>query len=97
MRFFIEHRQKDWPEWLASAEFAVNNKAHITTKVSPFMENYRRELRMGGDIRKKGKLESVMEFVERIKKVHEEAEAVSKRTQEEMKKYTDHNRKETKK
>ncbi len=82
---------------MASAEFAVNNKAYITTKVSPFMENYRRELRMGEDIRKKGKVESVMEFVERIKKVHEEAGVVSKRTQEEMKKYTDRNRKETKK
>ena len=33
MRFFVDHRQKDWPEWLASAEFAVNNKAHMATKV----------------------------------------------------------------
>ena len=53
MRFFVEHRQKDWPEWLASAEFAVNNKTHTTTKVSPSMANYGRELRIGGDIRKK--------------------------------------------
>ena len=22
LRFFVDHRQKDWPEWLASAEFA---------------------------------------------------------------------------
>ena len=48
LRFFIEHRQKDWLEWLASAEFAVNNKAHTATKVSPFIANYGRELRMGG-------------------------------------------------
>jgi len=48
LRFFIDHRQKDWPEWLASAEFAVNNKVHTTTKVLPFMANYGRELRMGG-------------------------------------------------
>ena len=47
LRFFIDHRQKDWPEWLASAEFAVNNKVHTTTKVLPFMANYGRELRMG--------------------------------------------------
>ena len=47
LRFFIEHRQKDWPEWLASAEFAVNNKTHTTTKVLPFMANSSRELRMG--------------------------------------------------
>ena len=95
MRFFVEHRQKDWPEWLASAEFAVNNKAHTTTKVLPFMANYGRELRIGEDIRKKGKVESVMEFVERIKKVHEEAGAALKKMQEEIKRYTNQSRKET--
>ena len=47
LRFFVENRQKDWPEWLVSAEFVVNNKTHTATKVSPFMANYRRELRMG--------------------------------------------------
>ena len=43
----MEHRQKDWPEWLVLAEFAVNNKAHTATKVSLFMANYGRELRIG--------------------------------------------------
>jgi len=57
LRFFVEHRQKDWSEWLVSAEFVVINKVHMATKVSPFMANYRKELRMGGDIRKKGKVE----------------------------------------
>jgi len=75
LRFFVDHRQKDWPEWLALAEFAVNNKVHTTTKVSSFMANYGRELRMGGDIRKKGKVESAAEFVERMKKVHKKAGA----------------------
>ena len=89
LRFFVEHRQKDWPEWLASAEFTVNNKAYTVTKVSPFIANYGRELRMGGDIREKGKVESVTEFVERMKKVHEEAGAALKKTQEEMKRYVD--------
>jgi len=50
-------------------EFAVNNKVHSTMKVSPFMANYGRELRMEEDIRKKGKVEKVMEFVERLKRV----------------------------
>ena len=85
MRFFIEHRQKDWPEWLASAEFTVNNKTHTTTKVSPFMANYGRELRIGEDIRKKGKVESATEFVEKMKKVYEEAVTVLRKTQKEMK------------
>ena len=93
--FFVEHKQKDWLEWLASAEFAVNNKIHMATKVSPFMANYRRELRMEGDIRKKEKVESITEFAERMKKVHEEAGAALKKMQEEMKRYADQSRKET--
>jgi len=95
LRFFIENRQKDWPEWLAAAEFAINNKVHTATKVSPFMANYGKELRMGGDIRRKGKVESATEFVERMKKVHEEAEVALRKTQEEMKRYADRGRKET--
>ena len=69
LQFFVDHRQKNWPKWLASAEFIVNNKVHLTTKVSLFMVNYSRELRMGGDIRKKEKVEKATEFVERMKKV----------------------------
>ena len=38
LRFFVEHRQKDWPEWLALAEFAVNNKVVICKPTCP--ENY---------------------------------------------------------
>ena len=73
----------------------MNNKIHSMTKVSLFMENYGREVRMGGDIRKKEKVESVTEFVERMKKVYEEAEVALKKTQEEMKRYADHSRRET--
>ena len=93
--FFIEHRQKDWPEWLATAEFAINNKVHTATKISLFMANYGKELRMEGDIRRKGKVESTTEFVERMKKVQGEAEVALKKTQEEMKRYADRGRKET--
>ena len=67
----------------------MNNKTYTATKVLPFMANYGRELRMGGDIRKKGKMESATEFVERMKKVYEEAGAVLRKTQEEMKRYID--------
>jgi len=94
LRFFVDHRQKDWPEWLASAEFAVNNKIHSITKVSPFMANYRREVRIGGDIWKKGKVEKATEFVERMKRVQKEAGAALKKMQEEMKRYVDKKRKE---
>jgi len=95
LRFFVEHRQKDWPEWLVAAEFVVNNKVHTATKVLPFMANYGKELGMGEDIRRKGKAESATMFVERMKKVQEEAEAALRKTQEEMKKYVDKRRKES--
>ena len=78
-----------------AAEFAVNNKIHTATKVSPFMANYGKELRMGGDIRRKGKVESATEFVQRMKKVQEEAEAALRKTQEEIKRYADRGRKKT--
>ena len=70
---------------MALAEFAVNNKAHMATKVLPFMANYGRELSVGGDIRKRGKVEKATEFVKRMKKV-----------QEDMKRQADEERKETK-
>ena len=75
----------------------MNNKVHTTTKVLPFMANYGRELRMGGDIRKKGKVENVTEFVERMKKVHEEAGTALKKAQEDIKRQANRERKETKK
>ena len=76
------------------AEFAVNNKIHLTTKVFLFMANYGRELRMEEDIRKKGKIEKTMEFVERMKKVQEETRATLKKAQEDMKRQADKRRKE---
>ena len=52
----------------------------MATKVLPFMANYKKELRMEGNIRKKGKVESATEFVERMKKVHKEVEMALKKT-----------------
>jgi len=96
LQFFMDYRQKNWPEWLALAKFAVNNKVHMATKVSSLMTNYRRELRMGGDIRKRGKVEKATEFVERMKKVYEEAGVVLKKVQEDIKRQADKGRKESK-
>jgi len=39
------------------------------------MANYRRELRIGVNIRRKGKVEKATEFVEKMKKIQEEAKA----------------------
>ena len=53
----------------------MNNKIHTATKILPFIANYGRELRIGGDIRRKGKVERVMKFVERMKQIQEETGA----------------------
>ena len=60
--FFINYRQKNWPEQLATAEFIINS----ITRMFLFIANYSRELRMDIDIRKK---EKVTEFTEKMKKV----------------------------
>jgi len=60
------------------------------------MANYGRELRMGVDLRKKGKIEKVTEFAERMRKVQEEAETALVRIQEEMKRQADRGRREAK-
>ena len=67
------------------AEFTVNNKVHLVTKVSLFIVNYGRELRIRADIRRKGKVEKVTEFAKRMKKVKEEAKTALRKAQEEMK------------
>ena len=58
------------------------------------MANYGRELRMEVDLRRKGKIEKAIEFVERIRKVQEEAKAALVRAQEEMKRQADRGRRE---
>ena len=47
----MNYRQKYWLKWLATAEFAVNNKVYSTTKMSSFIANYNRKLRIGVDIK----------------------------------------------
>ena len=95
LRMYVNHRQNNWAEWLAIAEFAFNNKVHTATKTSPFQVNYGREPRMDFDIRKKGKNEKVEEFVKKMKERHEEARAALVKSQEEMKRQADRSRKET--
>ena len=63
----------------------MNKKVYLTTKVSPFIANYGRELKIGADIRRKRKMEKVTEFSEKMKKIQEEVGAVLKKIQEELK------------
>ena len=44
----------------------------MAAKVLPFIENYGRELRMKENIRRKGKTEKVIDFVEKMRKFQKE-------------------------
>jgi len=92
LRMFIDHRQEQWPEWLGMTEFAYNNKVHSSTRTSPFKVNYRQDPRMGFEGRKKEKYIGVEKFVERMKKIQEEAKVVLGKAQVDMKKYADRKR-----
>jgi len=92
LRVFIDHRQEQWPDWLGTAEFAYNNKIHAATKNSLFKVNYGQDPRMGFKGRRKGKYEAAGKFVEKMRKIQEEAKAVLGKAQEEMKKFADRKR-----
>ena len=66
LRMYVNYRQRNWSEWLATIEFAFN-KVHIATKSLPFKVNYEREPRMGFDIREKGKYMKAGKFAKEMK------------------------------
>jgi len=92
LRMFIDHRQEQWPEWLGTAEFAYNNKVHSSTQMSPFKANYGQDRRIEFEGRKKEKYVGAEKFVEKMKEIQEEAKAVLKKAQEDMRKYADRKR-----
>jgi len=62
LRVFIDHRQKQWLDWLGTAEFAYNNKIYLVTKISPFKANYSQDLRMGFERRRRGEFKTAGRF-----------------------------------
>jgi len=91
---FIDHRQEQWPEWLGTAEFTYNNKAHSSTWTSPFKANYRQDLKIGFEGRKKRKYAEAEKFVKKMKEIQEKAKVALGKAQEDMKKYADRKRSE---
>ena len=65
----------------------------MITKVSPFIANYGRMMRIGADLRRKRKIEKVTEFAERMRKMQEEAGVTLARVQGEIKRQADRERK----
>ena len=93
LRMYIDHRQNNQSEQLVIAEFAFNNKVHISTNLLLFKVNYRRELRIGFDIRKKEKYVKAEEFVKDMKDRHKEVKVTLIKSQEEIKRQANRNKK----
>ena len=71
-----------------------NNKIYTATKISPFKANYGQDSRMGFEGRRKGKYEAAGKFMERMKKIQEEARAALGKVQEEIKKFANRRQRE---
>jgi len=65
-----------------------------STKVLLFKVNNGQDPCIGFEMRKEKKFERAEEFMKRIKEIHKEAEAALKKSQEEIRKYTDKKRSE---
>jgi len=74
------------------AEFAYNNKAHSSTRTSPFKANYGQDPRIGFEGRKKRRYTRAEKFIKKMKEIQEEAKAALGKVQADMKKYVDKKR-----
>ena len=92
LRMFIDYQQEQWLDWLGTAEFAYNNKAHSSTKTLSFKANYRQDPRMEFEVRKKGKYKGAEKFIVKMKEIQEEAKAALGKVQKEIKKYANRKR-----
>jgi len=90
---FVNERQDDWYDLLPMAEFQHNNHVHSATQQPPFLLYTGRLPHMGFEPRQNPSgLETVNEFMERMRTTIEEAKSVIRKAQDDMKKYYDQRR-----
>ena len=93
LKIYINHKQENQLKQLITVESVFNNKIYTATKLLSFKVNYRRELRIGFEIRNKGNNIKIEKFVKEMKKRHKKTKIALKQSQEEMKRYVSRNRK----
>jgi len=90
----VNERQDDWYNLLSLAEFQHNNHVHSTTQHPPFLLDTGRLPRIGFEPRQNPSgLETVNEFMERMRMAIEKAKSVIYKAQNDMKRY--YNRRRT--
>ena len=89
LRIYINHRQTDWVEWLAIAEFAHNQTSTSATKYSPFLLNYGHQPRAGYTQKAKERNPVAGEFVKEMNTTRQIAESALKMANYDMKQFHD--------
>ena len=93
LQLFVNERQDDWYDLLPMAEFQHNNHVHSATQQPLFLLDTGRILHMGFKPRQNhSDLETVNEFMERMRMAIEEAKSAICKAQDDMKRYYDHRR-----
>jgi len=88
LRLFVNERQDDWYDLLPIAEFQHNNYVHSMTQQPPFLLDTGRIPRMGFEPSQvPSGLETVNEFMERMKSTTEEAKSAICKAQEDITRY----------
>ncbi|KAL5525264.1 hypothetical protein ACEPAF_9134 [Sanghuangporus sanghuang] len=89
LRLYVNHRQSDWADWLALAEFAYNNREHSATKLSPFFVNTGMHPLDFTGVGTASLNLSAEEFAKHVKEVHELAQDNLTQANEDMKRFYD--------
>jgi len=93
LRLFVNEQQDDWYDLLPMAEFQHNNHVHSATQQSPFLLDTGRVPRMGFEPQQNhSDLETVNEFMKRMRAVIDEAKSTIHKAQDDMKRYYDQQR-----
>ena len=87
LRLFCRYRQNDWSQYLPMAEFAYNNSASTTTKLSPFYAARGYHPRMTFETGTETNVPKAEEMISHLHQVQEELKAAMRLSQEQMTQY----------
>jgi transposase InsO family protein len=89
LRIFTNHRQTDWADLLSLAEFCYNDREHSSTGHSPFYLNTGQHPFKGTNYPRSGRTPAATEFVDRLRRIQEDAQAALRSSKTVMAKYYD--------
>jgi len=87
LRIFINKRHTDWSDWLPSASFLLQQQNSFFDGLFTVLHQPQNAPLQGTNPRTEYKSQSAKDFVDEIKKVHQEAESSLKQATEMMKRF----------